>query len=50
MKIIEIKKNSNLTADGKVFKFKDGVCQIKKITKDIKFYIDLGYVKQEGSK
>ena len=50
MKIILLRKNSTLKADGKALDFKDGVCEIKKITKDIQSLIDTGYIKLEEIK
>ena len=47
MKIIQCRKNSTLKADGKPLVFKDGVCEVKEITKDIQFFIDAGYIKLE---
>ena len=39
-------KMSILKADGKELVFKDGVVEVKKVTKDIQFFIDQGYIKE----
>jgi len=49
MKLKQIRKNSTLKVDGKTLTFKDGTCEVKKITKDIQFFIDAGYIKIEES-
>lgn len=51
MHLKQIRKNSELRADGKTLVFDDnGLCQVKKITKSIQSLIDSGYVKIEDSK
>jgi len=47
MKLIKLRKDATLKADEKVLVFKDGVCEVKKITKDIQALIDDGYIKEE---
>ena len=47
MKLKLLRKNATLKADGKPMVFKDGICVVKKITKDIQFLIDAGYIKEE---
>ena len=47
MKLIQLRKNSILKADGKTLVFEDGVCKVKKITKNIQSLIDAGYIKLE---
>jgi len=42
-----LKANTTLKADGKELLFKDGVCVVKKITKNIQSLIDAGYIKEE---
>ena len=47
MKLILNRKNTILKADGKILDFKDGVCEVKKITKSIQNLVDKGYIKIE---
>jgi len=47
MKLKLLRKNTTLKADGKTLDFKDGFLEVKKITKDIQFFIDAGYIKEE---
>ena len=42
-----LRKNSILKADGKTLVFEDGICKVKKITKNIQSLIDAGYIKLE---
>ena len=48
MKLKLLRKNATLKADGKQLVFKDGICFVKKITKDIQLFIDAGYIKEEN--
>ena len=47
MKFKLLRQNTNLKADGKTLVFKNGILDVKKITKDIQFLIDAGYIKEE---
>ena len=44
MKIKLLRKDCSIVADGKELKFVNGVCEVKKITKGIQFFIDKGYI------
>ena len=44
MKYKQLRKNTILKADGKVLVFKDGVCEVKKVTKDIQALVDSKYI------
>ena len=43
-KVKQVRKNTALKADGKILAFENGVCLVKKITKDIQLLIDAGYL------
>lgn len=47
MKFKLLRKNTKLKADGKTLVFNNGILDVKKITKDIQFLIDAGYIKEE---
>lgn len=49
MKLRKLRKKTILKADNKILVFVNGVCEIKKITKDIQFFLDNGYIKLEES-
>jgi len=44
VKVRLLKPNSTLVADSKELIFQDGVCQIKKVTDDIQFFLDNSYL------
>jgi hypothetical protein len=45
-KLIKTRENAELIADGKPLVFKDGVCEVKTITEDIKALIDANYIEE----
>lgn len=46
MKFIKTRENAELIADGKPLVFKDGVCEVKTITEDIKALIEAKYIEE----
>lgn len=46
MKFKKNRHNATLKADGKELVFKDGVCEIKKMTKGIKALVDAKYIEE----
>lgn len=46
MKYEQVRQNTTLIADSKELVFKDGVCEVKTMTKDIQALIDVGYLKK----
>lgn len=46
MKYEQGRQNATLNADNKELVFKDGICEVKTVTKDIQLLIDAGYLKK----
>ena len=46
MQFEKTRENTKLFADGKELVFKNGVCKIKKVTKDIQSLVDANYIKE----
>ncbi len=44
MKLRLLRKAATLKADGKKLVFEDGVCEVKKLTKDLEFLVKNGYL------
>jgi len=44
LKQLKKSKNSKLIADGGELVFKNGICEVKKLTKDINFFVSNGYL------
>ena len=46
MKFKKKRTKTTLKADGKELVFKDGVCEVKKVTKDIQALVDAKYIEE----